>query len=665
VKTNEDCAENEELPWDQDNNDVCMVDLLVVEEPGIPADLELRSCMTEGSKWDEVHRAYASDSSSKWSGVLVRDIYNRANGSFVGAVEVSNKIDVWLGTVFFSVKRGGKQVLFTRRSVLRPVDEVADLTKELVLVVPAGARVRVSLCEGDMEEPPDAALAEWNREDLRTDILWWAHYGKSPHAKLIEMQDRAASVGFWPSMVTDIKYYFRTCACCKPNAVVRVGMGMCAIQAFQIVQMDDKIIPVNIRKGAGGRIKSVAVLTITCVCTGATVYALRKDMSAVTAGFLIFVHWIKRYGCFAVLWSDNAPAYVAEIMQSVAQCLGIRKQVFNSLGGHSRFVERAQAVLSKVLYEAEKTGQVMSDDDLTLWITAAEIQINQLDVVDRSTVFQRTHGQMPLTSRDLIAPSVEQATVSNMDPAHLLEQLGKLGADDKDSRLDNLQSVCSRLMGEHRLQQDLRARYNHSRRLLEEGKRVAVDFKNDYEGIDTGQIVSYQGERWVVLELIGSQDDEPVAAMIENSGSGVKKKVNFDLLRPLAVDRPVLVYPKQKAEYEILDVVVFKADGIFHMGMVMDAGTNEEGMTVQLLGGYRGKHASTWLPMWEPSGGNGNDVRKARCPGGYTANMILLDYRDIAAVVYLDGKANLTQESKNYLDSEGFELTCRYGGTEP
>jgi hypothetical protein len=385
-------------------------------------------------------------------------------------------------------------------------------------------------------------------------------------------------------------------------------------------------------------------------------------MGAITAGFLIFVHWIKRYGCFVVLWSDNASAYVSEVLGAVAQCLGVTKQVCNSLGGHSRFVERAQAVLSKVLYEAEKTGQVMSDDDLLLWISAAEMQLNQLDVVDRSTVFQRIHGQIPLTSRDLMAPSVQQAQICDMKPEALQKVIEDITEHENDSRLSTMQGVCRRLMGEHRIQQDIRARYSHARRLVEEGKKVAVDFKNDFEGIDVGQVVSYKGDKWVLLEMVGPQLGEPVAAVIQRMSDGVRKKVKFDLIRPLAVDRPVLVFPRKARELELLDAVVFLRDGDYQVAVVMEVGPEPGSIDVQFMGGNACKSGDTWLLVWECGRGERADVRKNKCPDGYVPKMVTVDEKEVVCEVYFDGNRMLVQESKNLLEAKGFSVKLFGGG---
>ena len=89
-------------------------------------------------------------------------------------------------------------MLFTPRTVLRLVDgsDGSDLTKELVLVVPAGARVSISslgLCD-DTEN----LSAEGNVQVLRHDIVWcMTLFGELPLCRIgrVKLMMFATNIG--------------------------------------------------------------------------------------------------------------------------------------------------------------------------------------------------------------------------------------------------------------------------------------------------------------------------------------------------------------------------------------------------------------------------------------------------------------------------------------
>ena len=92
-----------------------------------------------------------------------------------------------MNNTFYAVSIGGdeKKFLCHRRSCLKPYDSVdVDRSKILVPVVPVNVMIRIS---GRPPYSPTEAetaaedLPVWQAEDLRADILWWAHYCRTPH----------------------------------------------------------------------------------------------------------------------------------------------------------------------------------------------------------------------------------------------------------------------------------------------------------------------------------------------------------------------------------------------------------------------------------------------------------------------------------------------------
>ena len=109
-------------------------------------------------------------------------------------------------------------------SLLLPYDECdSDKTKTLVPLIPQHAMIRISgrsAYDPGVNGVPADQPPLWQAEDLRVDIIWWAHYCRTPHSWKAQTVDRAQSVGWWPS-------------------IVKQAQGR-----FEVVQMDDaKISP--------------------------------------------------------------------------------------------------------------------------------------------------------------------------------------------------------------------------------------------------------------------------------------------------------------------------------------------------------------------------------------------------------------------------------------
>ena len=155
------------------------------------------------NEWVEVTKAYAEDT-GEWSAIRICDVFVVCNNKYDGSSQVKAKINAWIGNFFpVSVPGIDEMVLYTPRSAVRRVDgsDEPDITKELVLVVPANARVAISSA-GVAEDDEDLqSTSGAGGNDMRHDIIWWAHNAKVPHATHVQHDScvRAASVGWWPS----------------------------------------------------------------------------------------------------------------------------------------------------------------------------------------------------------------------------------------------------------------------------------------------------------------------------------------------------------------------------------------------------------------------------------------------------------------------------------
>jgi hypothetical protein len=117
-----------------------------------------------------------------------------------------------------------------RRSCLQPYDSAeVDRSKILVPVVPANVMIRISGRPAYCPSEDDVAandLPVWQAEDLRADILWWAHYCRNPHSRKAQTVERAMSVAWWPGIDTQAKMEYRLCSVCNDIRLVLSGVGL-------------------------------------------------------------------------------------------------------------------------------------------------------------------------------------------------------------------------------------------------------------------------------------------------------------------------------------------------------------------------------------------------------------------------------------------------------
>ena len=622
---------------------------------GVPAGMTVKMLPFKDAEWKEVIRAYEEDV-GEWSAVRLCDVFAFVNNEFVGSSKIQAAIQSWIGKLFFPISVAGctKKVLFTPRTVLRPVDgsDGPDLTKELVLVVPAGARVSISslgLCD-DAEN----LSAEGNVQDLRHDIVWWAHNAKVPHARLHDSLRRAASVSYWKSQADDVRYQYRYCSvCCALRlSLKRVGLGFEADRPNQVVQMDDA--PLGKALMRMPAVTYTSVLVLIDVCSGIVSFQLRRSQGCAELAYLLIRGYIKENGIMDILWSDSAPAYLAEATTMVCSMLGVKDRIQNSLGSHSRFVERAIAAVRKALFQAELTGDCLCDRDLELIIDFAQIDVNQVAVTDGSTGFERTRAVKPNTAEDIAAVHVYTAKEIN-------EKVKTMQECDAQM-IQAMHTRCSALLAERGIQQEKRSRYNYGARLTKEHSREgrgAVDHKNASEGIEVGQKVSYQGNAFYLMQEEEVSPGQPIKALIRScSVENDDRWVMFDQLTALAIDEPHLKLSRSEFPvYEPNDVVAFMHsddDTCVELGLIQSCyDTNVE---VQLLEHRQCKTKFTWLPQWS----NSKVTRRHTVqPAGFEAVCKNVHMNTILGKVSLTSGHMLDGMSLNFLESLGLSVDVK------
>jgi hypothetical protein len=65
----------------------------------VPAGYEERTLMLSDAQWDKVVEAYSADD-SEYGGLMIKDIYAVATGSFTGSSTVRNDAQALVGRIF-------------------------------------------------------------------------------------------------------------------------------------------------------------------------------------------------------------------------------------------------------------------------------------------------------------------------------------------------------------------------------------------------------------------------------------------------------------------------------------------------------------------------------------------------------------------------------------
>ena len=559
---------------------------LIQNTNSVPKGYTFDTFTLTDAEWAEVHRAYADDKTS-WCSIRLCDIHAVFNDNFHGSQLVTDQVKAWTNTVFFPITMGGKKIVCTLGSAQREIESDVDRTRVIVIVVPNDAAVHVTT--NPISDDDADAVQEWAKRDFRADILWWAHNAKIPHAKLIETQDRATSVAWFPSIERRAAYFYRTCGVCHDqiSTVDVIGCGVASLVAYAVVQIDRWLLPKWMTKLASVTYDSV--MSFTCICTGETVFALMSSSDGSETALTFFIHWFKRNGAPVVLWSDNAPEYISKMMEVFCKLIGVKKQIYSALGKHCRFVERKQAVLAKVMYQAEKLGQGVNDSQLALYVAHAEMETNLLSVVDGSTVFERTKGLKPRTSRNILVEPHGTLTVADMTADEIIESLN---CPSDIATANAIHDRCCELLGSHRIAQAVRSRRNMCNRLKTGVK--GVDWSTMNEGLVLGDLVSFRGMSWRMLDAEGPSDEVFTKVLIRHEDGREKDEwVSFNLVRPLCVEREQLRYPTgDLTKYEPGDIIAYNHSSGTQLGLVIDNSASD--LYVQQYEPRKGVY-TTWV----------------------------------------------------------------------
>ena len=178
---------------------------------------------------------------------------------------------------------------------------------------------------------------------------------------------------------------------------------------------------------------------------------------------------------------------------------------------------------------AMAAGMITCWRTLEVVLTSALITQTQLMVTYGSTAFTRRTGAVPRTHRELYTTSCDNCV-----------ELKASVEDDNDvTVLAALQFYVNELCDWHQHMRDMAHRKSLYPKLSAIAKQMGTDFY-----LVEGDMVSYRGEKWLLLEVTGSPN-QPMTTKIQqatHADAVATKTVKYDTLRPLASMREKLLY---------------------------------------------------------------------------------------------------------------------------
>lgn len=609
-------------------------------EKTLPVDVSIHYLGLNQAKWQTLIMMYERDSKSKYADIFVRDIYRVLLGSVHGIPNsVVSTVRSWRNKMFYLINVGvpGMPALFTPSSQARAHD--GDNTKLLVPVIPDMAPIRISTRSMTVA-PFDYDAPEWDRNFLREDLLWIAHYRPTPHASKSATVENVMRQAWWPSIEEWARRVVKYCSVCSQHESVErsVGVGIKSCQRFTWLVIDDKILPQSIADATS----YVAVLGMVDPASGATMYRLRRGMGAIEAAAIVFCAWVCTYGVPQYISSDNHGAFTAEVARFICEILGVENRVYSAVY-HSRsqaHIENRNKVISDTLRTAEAKGDVTCDLDLELYIAEAVIKLNHLTVTDGSTAFERCTGEPPRTvNSSLSAP--------HMDADEIEECLSRMNAlDSSVARL--VYQRCNSLMRHKAIQTDKRARYNRAHLLSKEAAQKSKKFN-----FTEGTLVSYGGRRVTLDRLEPAGSPDPITCWVTDK-TGKTLHVRVDSLRPLAVNIDEKLMPKSDDAWKRAGAfIVFDTEFGLSSGTIVEI--QDSACSVHEWMPVVSKTSVLWAPLWTKPGTTESPARYVKQPDGWLPSLIRVDYNDVYCSAELKAR-KFTAETVARLENMGIDL---------
>ena len=414
------------------------------------------------------------------------------------------------------------------------------------------------------------------------------------------------------------------CSICTQDENIErnIGLGIQSCQRLRWLVVDDKILKPSITAVTS----YVSVLSMVDPACGATMYRLRKSMSALEASAIIFCNWICRYSIPEKISSDNHGSFTAAVAKLICDILGVENRVFSAVyqSRSQAHVENRNRIISETLQAAEAKGDITCDLDLELYIAESEIKANQLVVTDGTTAFERCFGEPPRTvNASLSAPHMDSDDIEAC-----VDSLNKIDGNMVRSIFDR----CNSLMKFKAQQTDKRSRYNRAQLLNKESKRITSKFE-----YTVGSMVSYGGRKVTLDSLEPAGSSNPTTCWVTDR-TGKSLHVRVDSLRPLSVDVDEKLMPKgEDWRREGAFIAFDSSEHGLSGGIITDLSSEDDHPSVDVHDWMpiKSKTGIVWGPVWMK---DEKSQRSLSCPAGFEKRIITVLNGDVLCECTLQGR---------------------------
>lgn len=260
---------------------VRMVPMNIATKEGVPSGYEAVNLALTEDAWKEVKKAYMEDQTSMQS-VTVEQLYRCVCMEAQGVdSETAMKIRPWVGRRYFSVQPPGSEdpMVYVPSTQLRQHWQ-GDETRRLVLLVPKGARARVTEAAAVVDEGQEE---HYEMLDLRRDLLLHCH-DNDGHPQLGEFIAAVKSMAYWGTLAGAAETqgsaaaHLAACAHClaKQRMMQEHGVGIDSQQRARVLQLDHLVLTDEEAALAG----CLGSLQIIDVATRVGVFCAAESQSA-------------------------------------------------------------------------------------------------------------------------------------------------------------------------------------------------------------------------------------------------------------------------------------------------------------------------------------------------------------------------------------------------
>ena len=544
-----------------------------------------------------VAAAYAADSSPILN-IPLADIYAVATTSGRVPRMHLDKIKPWINVRFFAIAPPGcsTPLLYTPTSfqVIEAADESLDYqdpTSTLVLVVPAGAMVRIT----DSTRQPAITCPEshpvygkWMQHDLRRDLLHLVHTNND-HPSLAHTLRALREMCWFPQMVPYTKYHVGVCPLCMPKTRAQRAIGASIIAAHRlwVVYVDHFVLSGNIPALSGVS----HILTLMCSRTSFSMFIVVDSDSARDTATAIHNRWYPLLGVPLMFKSDRGPGFASKCMESFRSMVGVKKWAFSAADDatHHSLLEHKHKLLDDVLSTAEAKGDIKSRADLEYYTASALGRQNLFSSSsDDFSPFEAITGQAPHVTSDL-ATDHDMPTPSAEVDKKFLKKVR--------FRVDDELAWSSQ-------KRDEVARRNALRR-----DHVEQSSKTVRSSLVVGDQASLHGFRVTITELLNVTPSGPTKAEVAYS-SGITDIVNYHALRPMADPTPELMKPRDMTLDDGVFIFFDAPSGYIHGGVIRGSPSPDGLVSVHDCQG-NDKQTRKYTPLYSKGKGDPSPHDKA------------------------------------------------------